>query len=270
MKTALALLLVIMTSSYSFADGLQLLGTDTRALIANMANQGVGAMFNEAQGSVEKDAPEHVVIDGDTARKATADELVGYLQKIERLNPGKSWQQIMTRLHHHAYPYDGNTAMYGIPLFAEGPDNENWQDVQLPTDEQLPRYIIDENGELINFKHALAGLRASMNRDRVDRALWMRINTYYGDQYQVWNERMRLMDGNSCALVPERARSWVSQCRNYNAMSQDEFRQKFDNANRWYPEEQRRGNDLAFTLERLLRTNNASTLSEAVEMTNLD
>ena len=269
-------LLIVVTMFHcpsAHSEGIQLIGQETKQLITNISKQGLMATFGPAHDSVERFVPENHYV-GDGARTASSKELTNYLKRVEALNPGKNWQQIATRLHHYAYPYDSNYSMYDIPLFKEGTENMGWQVVQLPQDEDLPFFIRDDEGNLINFKHALSGLRASCNRKGSDRAIWMRVNTDLGDQYQVWNERKRIIENNSCALLPGATKSWVQACRDYtekeDAITAGEYFSSLRKANRWYSEDQRRGNKLAFTLEKKLRKGTATNLSAVVEKTLID
>ena len=276
---ALFVALFILTSTSVYAEGIQLIGEDTKTLVSKIREQGIMATFDQAHGSVERPVPQnsYIIPEGQErwqARTGSAKDLVNYLKKVEALNPGANWQQIVTRLHHFAYPNDGNYTMFDIPLFKEGAENQGWQEIKLPFDEDLPFFIQDADSNLVNFKHALCGLRASLNRIGSDRAIWMRVNTSFGDQYQVWDERKRIIQKDSCALLPGVTKSWVDACKDYanqeDAITAGEYMSKLDNASRWYTEDQRLGNKLSFTLEKKLRKGTASSLSDAVEKTFID
>jgi hypothetical protein len=121
-------------------------------------------------------------------QRLTTCEFLVYTQKIEELNPGMGWQQITTAMHQGIYAADTHLSFGGIDLFVNGADNAGWEDVNLPFGSQ--KFIESTGGTVIDMGHAYAGLRATLNRNRASSWFMSRINTSWGDQTQVIQEKV--------------------------------------------------------------------------------
>ncbi|MFC2163196.1 hypothetical protein ACFLRF_05895 [Candidatus Altiarchaeota archaeon] len=124
-------------------------------------------------------------------------EFLYYLRKLEQANPGRSWKHILARIHTQIYPDDYDISIAGFDLYKE----HNWadfSDIKIFEDEIthknprriIPRFIVDKDGKRIDVGHTYAGLRASINRNRLTSWLGTTLSTDAGDIYQVvWDDK---------------------------------------------------------------------------------
>ncbi len=180
----------------------------------------------------------------------TREEFILYLEVVEATNPLKTWQQIATKLHQRAYPEDANRSVAGIDLFKSGPENDGWEKVQLPG-EYVPKFVIGENGKRIDIAHAYAGLRAGLNRGST-KTWWMtRVNTDWGDSYQVAGERL----GATGTII--------GGIFTFDGDQISEGADKWSNAENYKTEPQIRGNRAAIKAQTFLTEGKGKKLSEA-------
>jgi len=172
----------------------------------------------------------------------TADGMVEYLRRLEDANPGAPWQALVTRLHYYYHPFDGCLTLYGHPLFETIPEETGWETIELP-DTIAPRLIVLDDGTEVDCSHVFPALRSLFGRNRFESEFWGRVNTHWGDAYQVWNSRLTLVKNDGCTMLPGPVRGWVDMCREYGAngkgLSRDQFQEAWQSATRWFPESQR-------------------------------
>jgi len=182
----------------------------------------------------------------------TRDEFMVYLEMVEALNPLCSWQQIVTKLHAAAYPEDvgRDVPVIGVPLFRDGPENAGWDKVTLPG-RYVPKFVVGEDGKPIDIAHAYAGLRAGLNRGRTG-SWWMsRVNTGWGDSYQVGSARLGAT-GDILAGIFTFDGDRISQGAG-----------DWSNAPQYKTEAQKRGNEVGLKVQTYLeKTDPKATLSE--------
>ena len=180
----------------------------------------------------------------------TREEFVVYLEVVEATNPLKTWQQIATKLHQKAYPEDADRKVAGVSLFVDGPENEGYDKVQLPG-RYVPKFVIGEDGKKIDIAHAYAGLRAGLNRGST-KTWWMtRVNTDWGDSYQVAGERL----GGTGRII--------GGIFTFNGDRISRGASQWSNATNYKTKPQIRGNQAAIVAQTFLTDRKGNKLSEA-------
>jgi hypothetical protein len=115
-------------------------------------------------------------------------EFITWLEIIEVKNPGKTWNQLITKFHAHIYPADVK-GFLGMVLFEDGAETSGYQTVQLFYN-FVPK-VIDFYGDTIDVAHSFAAFRAVLNRKySINRWFWLRVNTNWGDFAQVATHNM--------------------------------------------------------------------------------
>ena len=201
-------------------------------------------------------------------KEMTEIEFISYLKELEELNPGASWQQLITRMHYFWYSYDDSTKIFGHNLFIDGKENEGWEKVKLPND-RVPKFIRDKNGERIDIAHAYAGVRAMVNRKATEGWIFSLANTHAGDLYQVWNGRRHAVVGNGCSVLPNKVQSWLPICRRYldpdgeSTYENNSLTKDWSYSGKYYPDDQSRGNTIGMLAGELVQRGSERTLSSA-------
>jgi hypothetical protein len=139
-----------------------------------------------------------------TAPSLSAEGFLLYLRKVEEANPGKTWKQIIAKLHAEAYKEDvrrtlsledpiWGTTLIEIDLFKDGPDTDGSDQVKILCIVP-PKFVTPQGGEKIDIAHTYAGLRSDLNRENhwltqytLGGWSWLvrHANTDLGDYFQV-------------------------------------------------------------------------------------
>lgn len=114
----------------------------------------------------------------------TREEFDLYLRTVEKMNPGASWQTILSKLHHETYPQTSREKFVGLRYFRDGGENTGYDEVKLPG-HKVPSYVLDADGRVVKVDHAYAGIRAFFNRGYTFGTLSSLCNTHFGDMGQV-------------------------------------------------------------------------------------
>ena len=192
-------------------------------------------------------------------------EFLVFVEKIEQLNADMGWQQIATAMHQGIYAADTHLSFAGVDLFVNGPANAGWEKVNIPYSSQ--KFIESTGGTVIDMGHAYAGLRASINRNRASSWFMSRVNTEWGDQTQVIQEKVEGTAGRVWGNV-----RWLKNqlpfvgtdqgVRDANAYINASKKQS-DNAASFLPKDQQVGNAGGLFLRSWFITNPKGKLSDA-------
>ncbi len=115
-------------------------------------------------------------------------EFIKYLEKIEEINPDKTWKHIVSKFHknHHGMDKRETLPFTWIKLFKDGEETEGWEDVKMDN-RHSPRFVDGPYNENIDMSHSYAGMRSDLNRDSPTGTWLMRnCNTNWGDSWQVF------------------------------------------------------------------------------------
>ncbi len=192
-------------------------------------------------------------------------EFLVFVQKIEQLNADMGWQQIATAMHQGIYAADTHLSFGGVDLFVNGPENAGWEKVIIPYGSQ--KFIESTGVTVIDMGHAYAGLRAVINRNRASSWFMSRINTEWGDQTQVIQEKVEGTAGRIWGNV-----RWLKNqlpfvgtdegVRDANAYINASKKQS-DNAASFLPKDQQVGNAGGLFLRSWFISNPKGKLSDA-------
>ena len=198
-------------------------------------------------------------------QRLTTCEFLVYVKKVEQLNPDMGWQQIVTALHHGIYAADTHLSFFGVDLFVDGKANAGWQRANLPRGS--PKWIESTGGTVIDIGHSYAGARAMINRNQASSWVMSRVNTGWGDQTQVLQDKMEGVAGrtwgnvewawNQLPLVGSDAGEKAAKERIQKSKLQ------YDNAWRNLPPDQERGNAGGLYLRSWFVSNSGGKLSDA-------
>jgi len=139
-----------------------------------------------------------------TKPNLSVDGFLLYLRKVEEANPGKTWKQIIAKLHAEAYKEDvkrtvsledpiWGTTLIEIDLFKDGSQTDGFDQVKLLCIVP-PKYVTTPGSEKIDIAHTYAGLRSDLNRENhwltqytLGGWSWLvrHANTDLGDYFQV-------------------------------------------------------------------------------------
>ena len=178
-------------------------------------------------------------------------QFLDYLDEVKALNPKATWQQIITKMHYEQYRSDSSLVIAGIPLFHNGKENEGWEKVKLPNNYQPPKFIIDQNGKLVDIAHAYAGIRAGLNRKGITSWTMKNVNTNWGDGVQVGADYVK------------GARQYLAGLIKFDKNKRKNGAKMFSEAPNLKPPNQVRGNDIGIATERYLRQNEDADLRQA-------
>jgi hypothetical protein len=184
----------------------------------------------------------------------TVEALLEYLRQVERANPNRGWQQIVTKIHADCYPQDNDLRLVGIRLFKHGPENAGWESVQLPSS---PPETMTYQGQPVKVAHAYAGIRARLNRSGPNAWMMAQVNTGWGDQVQVLGDQIESVGDWAVGTI----KWWIVGRREGNAQL-NRAADKFANAPNWKPPDQVRGNQLGHAVHHHL-AGGSRTLSDA-------
>lgn len=176
-------------------------------------------------------------------------ELLGWIQAIERANPGKSWRDIITKIHHVSSPHTSGQSYIGVDFFKDGEENAGAKDVDILVS-QPPLFLKEPGGKLVKLDHAWAGLRAMLNRNRVTAWSMGNVNTGWGDSFQVFMERLGSGWG------------WVAGKVTGNDERAERSAKEFAGAKGYKSPDQVRGNALGMRLQSFFRENPDAPLSQ--------
>ena len=180
----------------------------------------------------------------------TEKEFVTYLRAVEAKNPGKSWAQIVTKLHEYYYAADSTLVFVGIPLFKNTKENEGWEVVNLIG--QPPKFIKADDGAKVDISHSYAGVRALIGRNVLTAPLMGNVNTGWGDSIQVAGGRISAVERYIAGAFT------FDYDKSYKAMDQ------FSDAANFKPDDQIRGNTIGMKVMEIVRKNRKSErLSDA-------
>lgn len=112
------------------------------------------------------------------------EEFLDYLTALETLNPGRNWRELLSKLHHEAYPQTSEQSFMGLDFYRDGEENAGYKGVVMPG-LQPPTYLIDDDGKVTKVDHTYAGIRAFYNRGAIAGTASALCNTHFGDMGQV-------------------------------------------------------------------------------------
>lgn len=167
--------------------------------------------------------------------------------------PARGWALVASTFHDHHYQADRNLRLGGIDLFLSGSENQGWEEIRT-FGVTAPKFITGERGETIDIAHAYAGVAALVMREgRIRGNAMARVNTGWGDSYQVVAHRVR--------GAREAAVGWVTcdfgRC--------DDGIDEFQTAPDYKPEDQRRGNRIGILAHDYLQKNRDASLRSAFQ-----
>ncbi|MFH1467984.1 MAG: hypothetical protein ABIO70_26595 [Pseudomonadota bacterium] len=198
-------------------------------------------------------------------QRLTSCEFLVYVKKVEQINPDMGWQQLTTALHQGIYAADTKLNFFGVDLFVDGKDNAGWEKANLPYGS--PKWIESSGGSVIDIGHSYAGLRAVLNRNQASSYFMSRVNTQWGDQTQVIQDKVEGAAGrawgnaewawNQIPLVGSDEGEKAANERIMKAKIQ------YQNAQNNLPPDQERGNAGGLYLRSWFISNPTGTLSDA-------
>lgn len=165
-------------------------------------------------------------------------EFLVYLKELEKANPNMTWKELISYLHIKAYPEDiDRTTYFDIKLFQHGKESDGYKNVKDVTP-FIPKFVMNPDNKKVDIAHSYAGLRSDLNRGSVPGWFLRRMNTHWGDTYQVYGPTIITLLADREWKTPEWFRA---------------------------PKDQRRGNDIGLWLSDYYRTdgNEDKKLSEA-------
>ncbi len=198
-------------------------------------------------------------------KRLTTCEFLVYAEKVEELNPGATWQQIITAMHQGIYAADTHLSFGGVDLFVNGKDNAGWESIRLPGSSL--KFIESTGGTVIDMGHAYAGLRATLNRNRASSWVMAKVNTSWGDKTQVWQEKV---EGGAGRVWGNLRWGWnqlpiVGDSKSAAAAEKDieASKKQYDNAESFLPKDQQLGNAGGMFLRSWFISNPKGRLSDA-------